>query len=547
MENNWLRNARFGLFIHWGLYALPGGRWKGETMDYIGEWIQSKYRIPNREYAELAARFNPVDFDADEWIRLIKAAGMKYIVFTSKHHDGFAMYHSKVSKYNIVDATPFGRDILAELAEACRKHGVTLGIYYSHHLDWADPDGGDPGPDCYLNAGDMSWGNDWDFPDYKNKDFERYFENKALPQITELLTNYGPVGELWCDCPLTIEKRFSEQLRKLVKQLQPGCMINSRIGNGCGDFESLGDNQIAFAKSDKLVECPITLNDTWGFKYDDHNWKTAQSVINRLTMIAGHNANCLLNIGPEPTGRFPAASVDILSELAKWHAQNPDAISGTGPNPFPQDFAWGDCTEGNKQLNFFIRDWHTPLRISGLQTKVISADVPFTQTPDELVLELPAERPDSLLPVVKVKLAGAVVVSPELIPQDGRLRLVPGGELERDGTLKNWHLPDRWCAWKLNFPQGGRYEVMLTTVQQNFKTPWLGAREVEVVWGGQALCSELKADGEITDPIHEKCSSKIGVLNIAPGSSGVLKLRTTKLLDPEAVYMNLAEVCFRRL
>ena len=367
------RQRRFGIFLHWGLYALPGGRWKGETMDYIGEWLQSRFRIPNREYARLAEQFNPVRFNAEEWIQAIKAAGANYIVYTAKHHDGFAMYDSRVSDFNIVHATPFGRDPLKELAAACRRHDIALGIYYSHHLDWQEFDGGDPGPDHPKNLNGMSWGNDWDYPEYEKKKFDRYFESKALPQVTELLTEYGPVAELWCDCFLNISRKHSEKLRSLVKKLQPECLINSRIGNGCGDFESLGDNQVMNARADKPVESPVTLNDTWGFKYDDHNWKSPEAIAVRLASLAGRDANILLNIGPGPDGAFPMEAIKVLSGLARWHIENPDVIAGSAPNPFPQEFSWGYCTATGNQLNFFVRDWQPELRIEGIRNRVLSA------------------------------------------------------------------------------------------------------------------------------------------------------------------------------
>ena len=322
------RDLKFGLFLHWGLYAVPGGRWQGKTMDYIGEWIQSKYRIPNTEYAKLASQFNPVRFDAERWIGKAAAAGIRYIVYTAKHHEGFAMYRSAASPFNIADATPFGRDPLAELAEACRKYGVKLGIYYSHFLDWHEADGGDPGPDWSKNLGGMSWGNDWDFPDLKAKQFERYFYSKALPQLTELLTNYGPVSELWCDCPLAIEPRFSRELRDHVHRLQPDCLINSRIGHDCGDYGSLGDNQTSGGYSPVPQESPATLNDTWGFKYDDHNWKSPDTVIGQLAALAEQDVYYLLNIGPQPDGAFPEAAERVLDSMAEWFAEHGDPFLG---------------------------------------------------------------------------------------------------------------------------------------------------------------------------------------------------------------------------
>ena len=177
-DTTWFRNARFGMFIHWGLYCIPGGIWEGKEMPYIGEWIQSCFRIPNAIYSKLAKEFNPIHFNADEWISAAAQAGVRYIVFTTKHHEGFAMYHSRVSDFNIYDATPFKRDPLAELAAACEKYDVKLGVYYSHNLDWHEPNGGDLGPKWHKNVGAMSWGNDWDFPDFEHKNFDQYFYDK---------------------------------------------------------------------------------------------------------------------------------------------------------------------------------------------------------------------------------------------------------------------------------------------------------------------------------------------------------------------------------
>ncbi len=238
----WWREARFGMIIHWGLYAIPAGEWQGRQMDYIGEWLQSRFRIPKTEYEQLTAQFNPTGFNADEWVRLAKRAGMKYLIFTAKHHDGFAMYHSEADRYNITEATPFARDPLLELAAACQKYGVKLCVYYSQALDWHEPDagGGDAGNDNYG----MSWGNDWDFPEQATKDFSRYFEKKVKPQLRELLTRYGPLGLIWFDCPFTITRAQCEELAEMVRSLQPDCITNSRLGNGLGDYGSLGDNMI---------------------------------------------------------------------------------------------------------------------------------------------------------------------------------------------------------------------------------------------------------------------------------------------------------------
>ena len=196
----WFKEAQYGLMVHWGLYALLGGEWRGRVMPGIAEWAQAYFRIPNAEYAALAKAFDPIFFNADEWVQIARDAGMKYVVFTSKHHDGFAMFRSKVSRFNVVDATPFGRDVVGELAEACRKHGLRLGLYYSQDLDWSHPDGGGyTRPDDWC--GSSAWTNNWDFPDKAKKDFARYFEEKAKPQVEEILTQYGDLALVWRQAP----------------------------------------------------------------------------------------------------------------------------------------------------------------------------------------------------------------------------------------------------------------------------------------------------------------------------------------------------------
>jgi len=314
-NREWFKQAKFGMMVHWGLYALPAGEWKGRRMPFIGEWAQSYFRIPNAEYGRLAAAFNPILFDADAWVQLARDAGMQYLVVTSKHHDGFAMYRSRVDAYNIVDATPFKRDVIGELAGACRKHGLKLGLYYSQELDWHEPHGGGY-RSGHTNRGCMSWTNDWDFPDNDAKDFSRCFEGKIKPQVEELLRNYGELCLIWFDTPGVITPEQSAELFELVKRHQPGCLANTRIGNGLGDYRSMGDNEIPESFfGDELVETAATLKDTWGYKSFDQNWKPAEEVLRIKSHLNARGVNYLLNVGPDALGRIPAPSVDILKSV----------------------------------------------------------------------------------------------------------------------------------------------------------------------------------------------------------------------------------------
>jgi alpha-L-fucosidase len=316
-SKEWFRQAKFGMMVHWGLYSLPAGEWKGQRMPFIGEWAQSYFRIRHEEYGKLAAVFNPVLFDAEAWVSLAIEAGMQYLVVTSKHHDGFAMFHSKVDPYNICDASPFERDVIGELAEGCARHGLKLGLYYSQDLDWHEPNGGGY-TRGHTNCGVMSWTNDWDYPDNENKDYTQCFESKIKPQVEEILRNYGELCLIWFDTPLTVSPEQSTELFQMVKRYQPDCLVNSRIGNGMGDYRSWGDNQIPDEiMGEGLFETPATLNDTWGYKAFDQNWKSSDEVLRLKSHLNTRGINYLLNVGPDYLGRIPAPSEQILREVGR--------------------------------------------------------------------------------------------------------------------------------------------------------------------------------------------------------------------------------------
>lgn len=333
--HKWFKEAKYGMMVHWGLYSLLGGEYKGEKVSSYAEWAQTYFRIPNAEYEKLATAFNPVYFNADEWVRFAKECGMKYIVVTSKHHEGFAMFKSRADKFNIVDATPFGRDVMAELAEACYKHDMKLGLYYSQDLDWHEKNGGGYLSNHIPNAG-TTWDNSWDFPDEAHKDFTECFENKIMPQVEEILTGYGDLCLIWFDVPMTINESQSCRIYEAVKKYQPNCLINSRLGNGAYDYVSLGDNEIPDKLEDTtgkavdmnsiggfkpspygLYETAATLNDTWGFSYHDHNWKTPEFIRSTREKLNGMGINYLINVGPDPLGRITADAQRILRGAAK--------------------------------------------------------------------------------------------------------------------------------------------------------------------------------------------------------------------------------------
>ena len=317
----WFHQAKYGLFIHWGLYAIPAGEWKGKRIPGIGEWIMNRARIPVREYEQLAKQFNPVKFNAEEWVQLAKDAGMKYIVITSKHHDGFALYQSKVSKYNVVDATPFKRDILKELAAACAKHQMPLGFYYSQAQDWHDPNGA---------------GNAWDFGPNDKKDFDKYLREKAEPQVRELLTEYGPVALVWFDTPQMMNAERAQRFTDIVRSLQPKTLIDGRLG-AAGDYVTTGDNVIPADVQNDAWEVPATINHTWGYKTYDHDWKSPGQITFKLVDIVSKGGNYLLNVGPMADGVIPRPSQDVLRAAGEWLKVNGEAVYGAGRTPFGEE------------------------------------------------------------------------------------------------------------------------------------------------------------------------------------------------------------------
>ena len=333
-QHRWFKEAGYGMMVHWGLYSVLGGQYRGKLARPYSEWIQAQFAISNDEYSRLATVFNPIAFHAEQWVKLAKACGMRYLVVTSKHHDGFAMYRSRVDRYNVADATPFGRDVIAELAEACQKHGLKLGLYYSQDLDWHDPDGGGYRSNHIPCCG-VTWDNSWDFLDASKKNYDRCFENKILPQVEEILTGYGELCLVWFDVPMTLSEAQSRRLYEAVKRHQPNALINSRLGNGAYDYVSLGDNEIpdALPEGDPgadpnaidgfkrspygLYESAATLNDTWGFSAYDQNWKSPERIAGIRRQLRGLGINYLLNVGPDALGRIPAPSEHILREAAR--------------------------------------------------------------------------------------------------------------------------------------------------------------------------------------------------------------------------------------
>lgn len=349
----WWRNARFGMFIHWGLYSIPAGTWDGKQVPSIGEWIMNTASIPVADYKALANNFNPTAFNAHDIVALAKSAGMKYIVITAKHHDGFAMFDSKADSFNIVAATPFHRDPIRELAEECKKQGVKLGFYYSQDQDWTAPGGA-----AYEHAKHLPPSYHWD--PAQDGDFATYLHKKAIPQMEELLTNYGdfPVV-IWFDTPTKdMTPALAGEIVTLLNK-HPNLIWNNRLGGGYkGDTETPEQFIPAKGYPGRDWEACMTMNDTWGYKSDDKNFKSTETLLRNLIDIASKGGNYLLNIGPDSKGNVPPEEITRLHEMGQWVAKNGEAIYGTAPTLFGDEAGSVSATEKDEQGKpKFIPTW----------------------------------------------------------------------------------------------------------------------------------------------------------------------------------------------
>jgi alpha-L-fucosidase len=427
----WWREARLGMFIHWGVYSVPAGTYNGQKINRIGEWIMNRGKIPVAEYQKFAQQFNPVKFDADAWVKMAKDAGMKYIVITAKHHDGFAMFKSNASKWNIADATPYGKDILAQLAKACRRHGMKLGFYYSQAQDWNNPGGaaarkvaseGWANPDsAKIDAYTEAHSGHWD-PAQTTKTMSQYIDEVAVPQVKELLTNYGDVAVLWWDTPTDMTDEYAEKINAVLK-LQPNIITNDRLKrpNYAGDYKTPEQRIPNLSELDgKDWETCMTMNETWGYKSYANNWKPLSTIIHNTVDIASKGGNYLLNVGPKPDGTFPQESIDLLKGMGQWMKVNGEAIYGTTASPFGL-FTWGRCTKKENKKNtilyFSVFDWPKDgkLSIPGLTNKVVSAKLlangntlKIESNADGIIINVPEKAIDANATVIKVKVKGNV-------------------------------------------------------------------------------------------------------------------------------------------
>jgi len=521
----WWREARFGMFIHWGVYAVPAGTYDGKQIRGIGEWIMNRGKIPMATYQQYAKDFNPTNYDAEAWVKLARDAGMKYIVITSKHHDGFALFDSKVSDWNIARATPYGRDLLKPLADACRKHGLKLGFYYSQAQDW--------------NNGGSAAGGKWD--PAQEHSMDDYIDQVAVPQMKEILTQYGEFPSvLWWDTPTDMNRERADKLLPLLR-LKPGIIHNNRLGGGYkGDTETPEQRIPATGYPGRDWETCMTMNDTWGFKSYDQNWKPTGTLIRNLVDIASKGGNYLLNVGPTADGRIPDPSIERLKAVGAWMKVNGEAIYGTRASPFKR-LPWGRCTTkpGRDETTLFLHVFNWPadgtLIVPGLSNAVQSASLLTTgtelsavSTDAGVVVTVPGTAPDSISSTVVLKIKGApeVGVVPILQESDGSVRLM-ASEAELHGELKYetgggkdnigyWTNPGDWAEWKFHVTQPGRMQVRAEIAAE-------ASGQFTVSVGGQKLAAIAPQTGNYT----KFKRVKLGVLEL-PADQVVIQIRPVK-------------------
>jgi len=520
---DWWQKARFGMFIHWGIYSVYGHN----------EWAMHNERIPAAEYERFAQRFNPTAFDAEEWAKLAKAAGQKYMVFTSKHHDGFCMFDTRLTTYNSMHS-PAHRDFVKELARACRKEGIKFGVYYSI-LDWHQP----------L---------------YKS-DFQRYVREYLFPQVRELCTNYGPLAVFWFDggWEHSAEEIHSAELLALIRSLQPGIIINNRA-NLPGDY-STPEQQIpalGVALTGKPWETCMTINSSWGYNERDFNYKSALTLQHDLADIAGKGGNFLLNVGPKPTGEIPLPQQVRLLQLGRWLKRNGKSIYGTAATPFvPLPEGVSACTRQGNKLYLHLFEWPRSgeIALPRLITPIKRAWLLESHEPVEVsreksrqVLHLPLVAPDLMDTVVVVELAGLLQVDSALRPDatgafhlTAGLAKVVGDKLRYQpqyGDLGYWIAPEDYPEWELFVPEAATYSIVVAAGCEKGQ----GGSSFAVEITGDKLNRKLTGKVSETESWYDYKPLRLGRVHLPAGR---YKLKVKVLHLANFAVMNLKEVLLK--
>ena len=447
----WFTDSRFGMFIHWGIYSGAEGYWKGEKLrnnnDYA-EWIFYRNRIEKNEYLTLLNRFDWNEIDPEKWVILAKKSGMKYITFTAKHHDGFGLWDSQTSNYDLGDYTNPKRDIVKELADACKKHGIKLGLYYSHWVDWEH---------------EFGWDHNKELTGIKPEQYDKYWQEKVIPQMRELLTNYGEISIFWFDMWIhhsqtVVTKKQLIQLKELIRELQPNCLVNSRLGLSIEedpdiDFKTLGDNSLGDKLEEFPWQSPATVAHSWGFHATDNEWKSTTSLLKALINNVSLNGNLMLNIGPRANGDVPEEIKQRLTEMGNWLNINGESVYGARAFYLPKNqHDWGKITckkaESGTTLYLHVFNWplNKRLYLTGIKTKpekvYLLADkqkspLKFDYSDVLTTIHLSELKPDPLISVIVVEYKNDPVTEEGLVAKtvDGGYSMLPRNQIVKDESL----------------------------------------------------------------------------------------------------------------
>jgi len=538
-DTEWFEEARFGLFIHWGLYSIPAGIWDGKPYDdQLGEWIQYEASIPVADYERLTESFTAESFDAGEWVANAMNAGMRYMVVTAKHHDGFALFDSAVDDYNVVKRTPFGRDVIAELAAACQSAGLPFGVYYSHVIDWHEP------------HSQHHWTDP--FPER----FDEYFYRKSLPQVRELLTGYGRLALFWFDMPMGLPAARAEELHALVREHQPDCLVNGRLGGGiAGDFRGFGDNESPEWPIEGAGESPATMNDSWGFKSRDCHWKEAPAVARMLTSLAGKGVNLLMNVGPDSSGAWPKGSLNPLSEVGDWLKRTGHSIYSSRSAALPTQPDWGSVTQ--KELSLFVHvhdEAVDSIRLaevlsepSGARCLLSGETVNFSGTPHGFAIDLQTASSDlkTRMRTLEVRFPVGPHFDPTLRADGSGCIALPVARahdsseiLNRSGRWKGV-APMEWATWEFVVRTPGKYRLLLHTMNAKHAERggcWQGGHELELEVNNRRWTSSLECTESLTTTrgrYYAECYSDLGT--VALDSAGEYRLRIRLENEPNGL------------
>lgn len=500
----WWKDAKYGMFIHFGLYSILGGEYNGEVTPKIAEWIQNTLKIPLADYKKLMEKFNPQQFNADEWASIAKAAGMKYMVVTAKHHDGFALFDSKVSDYDVMN-TPFKRDIIKELKEACHKQGLKFGLYYSHVIDWEDPNAyvGDKGLTDRMNTVDF---------DPVKMDRSVYLKEKSFPQLKELLTNYGTIDIIWFDMGKGLNDDEIRQFVKVSRELQPNIIISSRVGDEMApkeinkdmlfDFYTPNDNYFTGDQLAIPFEMAGTTNGSWGYRKTDHEWRQPNMILSSLIASASRNGNYLLNVGPSGTGEIPLEAVKNLKIAGEWLKKYGESVYDTKPSPFPWNYNWGYVTQKPNKLYLNISDWpvNNQIDLNGLITKIDAVHVlgnskliKFNQEGRFLKIDLSNVEKNELITTLVVDYNDAALKVDPTISQgsDNTVRL--------DRITSTYNKDELLTSWKFTIHTPGKYMIDIISNEKggHSKPTWTGSEQTgSVQVAGKIIPVVLRRDRE---------------------------------------------------